>query len=78
MTTFKTLLAATVLLSGTASAFTVSEFSNSPNVNVIIENGVATLWGSVDSKFDRNQAAYDAAKLEGVIEVRNQLNFTNN
>jgi len=77
MKTVKILLAASVLMAGAATAAPFHQISSSANVNIKIENGVATLWGNVDSSFDRAQAGRAAAKLEGVKKVRNLLSFSN-
>ena len=73
MKMIKTLIAASILVAGSASAITVDQVTSSANVNVKVENGVATLWGTVDSHFDRTQAGYAAAQIDGVDEVRNLL-----
>ena len=80
MKMIKTLVAATVLSAfaiGSASAITIDDVSSSTNVNVTVKNGVATLFGNVDSNFEKQQAAQAAAKIEGVDSVRNLLTFSN-
>ncbi len=78
MKMLKTVIAATVLslaVMGSASALTLNQVSSSVGIRVTIENGVATLFGHVDSNFERIQAANAAKKLEGVERVRNLLTF---
>lgn len=80
MNTLKTLIAAAALATltiGSASAITLDTVTSSVNVNVTVQNGVATLYGSVDSNFERIQAGNAAAKLDGVEQVRNLLTYTN-
>ncbi|NND92615.1 MAG: BON domain-containing protein [Granulosicoccus sp.] len=43
------------------------------NVSVILEDGVATLFGVVETRVDANAAEMAAANFEGVEEVINQL-----
>ncbi len=64
-------------MGGVASANTLDTYHSSTNVNISVNNGVATLFGSVDSQFERHQAAVEAGKLDGVEEVRNLLTFSN-
>lgn len=80
MKTLKTLIAAAALATltiGSASALTVDQATSSANINVKVENGVATLFGHVESNFDRIQAADAAKRIEGVDKVRNLLTFSN-
>ncbi len=74
-----TALIAGSLVAGSASAMTpvnIDGLSSSTNVNVSVKDGVATLFGSVDSQFERIQVANAAKKLEGVNQVRNLLTFS--
>lgn len=80
MKLIKSLIAASILATvaaGSASALTVDQATSSANVNLKVENGVATLWGSVDGNLDRAQAAYAASMIGGVEEVRNLLTYSN-
>ncbi len=80
MKMIKTLAAATVLATvafGSTNAITLDNVSSSTNLNVTVNNGVATLFGNVDSQFESVQAERAAAKIDGVESVRNLLNFSN-
>ena len=80
MKMIKTLFAATVLsvfAIGSASALTLEGISSPEKVNITVQNGVATLFGNVDSNFEKHLAAKAAAELEGVDRVRNLLIFSN-
>ncbi len=61
-------------LTGVAAA---SDFTSVPGVsggvNLILNNGVATLTGDVDSGIERHLAARYAANLDGVDRVINLL-----
>ena len=77
-------IAATIVIVGTLAAGSASamipasidRLTSSVNVNVTVKNGVATLFGNVDSQFERLQIARAAAQLEGVDRVRNLLTFS--
>lgn len=74
-----TVVIAGALVAGSASAMTpktLTGVSSSTNVNVTVKDGIATLFGTVDSSFERVQAANAAAKLDGVERVRNLLTFS--
>jgi osmotically-inducible protein OsmY len=43
------------------------------HINVTTKNGVVTLSGTVDSTTEKDAAAQDAQKVEGVASVDNQL-----
>lgn len=43
------------------------------HINVTTKKGVVTLSGTVDSATEKDQAAQDAQKIEGVVSVDNQL-----
>ena len=75
-TTLVSILAAGALLAATANATTLSGVSSSTNLRVSVSDGVATLYGTVDSQFEKTRAGAEAKKLEGVEEVRNYLLFT--
>ncbi|MGB5987520.1 MAG: BON domain-containing protein [Desulfobacterales bacterium] len=42
-------------------------------INVVMKNGVANLYGTVDTYFEKTQAGDAAAKADGVIMVENNL-----
>ena len=78
MKMIKTLIAASVLATvaiGSASAMTIDQGTSSTDVNVKVENGVATLFGHVDNNFEKYQAAQAASMIDGVESVRNLLTF---
>ena len=80
MKMIKSLVAATFLATvafGSAHAITIDDATSSANVNITVVNGVATLFGNVDSQFESIQAANAAAKIDGVESVRNLLVFSN-
>ena len=80
MKMIKSLIVATVLATaaiGSASALTLDQATSSTNVQVTVNNGVATLFGNVDNNYERYQAAQAAAKIDGVDEVRNLLTYSN-
>ena len=69
-----TAVLASAFVAGTAFAAPLDGFAGSSvNVNVAVDNGIATLTGHVESNLDRSMAAQGAAKLEGVEEVRNLI-----
>ena len=76
-TVISSVFVAGVLMSAAASANVLSGVTASTNVRVNVEDGVATLYGTVDSQFERTQAGVAAKNLEGVDEVRNLIVFTN-
>ena len=76
MKLFKSTALATVLVMGSigaASAVTLDSLpgATGTNINVKIDNGVATLFGQADSGIDRKIAERHVAKLEGVNKVIN-------
>jgi len=78
MKILKTLIAGTVLIAGSASAITVENIDTpSPNIHVKVENGVATLWGTVRKGSERKMAENDALNIQGVEKVRSYLGLTN-
>ena len=80
MKMIKTLTAATLLTvfaMGSAQALTVKDVTSSTNVRITINNGVATLFGNVESSFDKHLVAQQAKKIEGVTRINNLLTFTN-
>ena len=44
------------------------------HINVTTKNGMVTLMGTVDTEMERDQAALNAQKIEGVVSVDNKLN----
>ena len=80
MKMIKTLVAATLLTvfaMGSAQALTVKDVTSSTNVRITINNVVATLFGNVESSFDKHLVAQQAKKIEGVTRINNLLTFTN-
>ena len=71
------LVIAGAMLAGNASALTLDEVSNSTNLNVVVKDGVATLFGHVETQFESIRAEAAAGDIEGVDEVRNTLTFSN-
>ncbi len=71
------------LLAGQASAnISASDFSKAlrtvtgpAKVSVTVKDGVATLFGHVDSQFERLQAASAVEKIDGIDQVRNLLTY---
>lgn len=47
------------------------------HVSVLVIDGVATLFGAVESAVDFNAAEYAAASYEGVDRVQNHLSINN-
>lgn len=76
MNILKALVTATVLATGPASAYTGGDSSGSGDLNLKIENGVATLLGSVDSSSERILAERLVAKMDGVEQVHNLLTYS--
>lgn len=74
LTKMTTAAALAFALTGVANA---ANFSSVPGVsggvNLILNNGVATLTGDVDSGIERHLAAQYAAKIDGVDRVINLL-----
>jgi len=61
---------------GSAHALTVDAPGvSSPTLNLIIDNGVATLSGSVESSLERVLAENHVARLEGVEQVINLISY---
>lgn len=71
-----TAILATAVVAGSAYAAPLADFAGSSvDVNIAINNGVATLTGHVESALDRFNAGNMAAALAGVDEVRNLITF---
>ena len=78
MKTLKTIIIATFFIAGTASAITVENIeAPRSNIHVKVENGVATLWGTVKKGSERKMAENDALQIQGVGKVRSYLGLTN-
>jgi len=73
MKTLKTLAASTILVTGSASAVMLEGVSTASDIQVHVENGVATLSGRADNGFDSIQAELAAERIDGVEAVRNLL-----
>ena len=75
-TLITTALLATALVAGSAFAAPLADFAGSSvDVNIAINNGIATLTGHVESALDRFSAGNMAAGIDGVEEVRNLITF---
>ena len=70
-----TVVIAAAMFAGQAAAFAPLGVS-SADLNVTVTNGIATLFGHVDSNLDRVLAENAAAALDGVTEVRNLITFS--
>lgn len=79
----KSILASVVIASAmfagnaAAAAPSLDSFTSSTNVNISVQDGVATLFGSVDNGFEKRLVEVAAAKMEGVDSVRNLVTFSN-
>jgi len=75
----KTAIASLFVLSsmGIANAATIDSIPgvSSANINVNVENGVATLFGNTDTASERKLAERHVAKLEGVDRVINLVTY---
>ncbi len=76
-TMIASVIVAAALVSGPASAARLKTSSSSVDLNVFIKDGVATIYGHVESSFEKNEAGRVAMKLEGVTKVRNLLTYSN-
>ena len=47
------------------------------HVSVLVKDGVATLFGGTESRFDANAAEYAAANFEGIDRVDNRIFVSN-
>ena len=79
MRLFKTLIT-TLFLStlafGSANALSVEDLLSSPMIKVVVKDGVANLFGMVDTEIDAMHAEYAAAQIEGVKSVNNNLLYS--
>ena len=66
-------IALPLAFAGSALAAPLSLATNSTNVQLDVENGIATIYGNVDSPMEKTLVGNEAAKLDGVEEVRNYL-----
>ena len=73
MKMLKILIAASFLIAGSASAVQFNNPTSSSNVRVTINGGVATVFGNVESYFDRQLVEREVKKIAGVTSVRNLL-----
>lgn len=73
MKMLKILIAASFLVAGSASAVQFNNPTSSSNVRVTINGGVATVFGNVESYFDRQLVEREVKKIAGVTSVRNLL-----
>ena len=73
MKVLKTLAASTILVTGSASAVILDGVSTASDIQVQVENGVATLSGRAENGFDSIQAELAAERIDGVDTVRNLL-----
>jgi len=75
----KTAIATVLVLGsfGAANAATLDSIPGvtSPSVNVNVNDGVATLFGQVDTASERKLAERHVAKLEGVDRVINLVTY---
>ena len=71
------LIASALTLSaiGTASAAGLSVPGVNGNVNVVVNDGVATVFGHVDSSFERNLTGRYIGTQDGVDRVINLITF---
>ena len=76
-------LAATVAGSASANISTgslgvdVQSAVSAGHVSVVVTNGVATLFGGVESIHDAKAAEFAAASFEGIEQVRNRIFISN-
>jgi osmotically-inducible protein OsmY len=55
------------------NAFLIDPYVNRYEISVTVENGIARLYGTVDTFFEKSQADDIAATVDGVIAVDNNL-----
>jgi len=73
MKMFKVLVAASFLFASSAYAFQFNNPTSSSNIRVVVNNGVATVSGNVESYFDRILVEREIKKNPTVTSVRNLL-----
>jgi len=72
-------LALTLIATGPAAAYTISDINtsvSSANVFLDVEDGIATLSGSVEGVFEKSSLENAARNLDGVHTVENHLFIT--
>lgn len=69
--------AATLLSATSAFATPYTNASSSANVQYNIEDGIATIYGSVDSPIEKTLVEHAILGLDGVESVSNNLFVTN-
>ena len=69
-------LALPLMAAGSAFGSVITDATSSTNVHYTIEDGVATIYGTVDSNMEKTVVGNNAADLEGVDEVRNLLSVS--
>ena len=69
-------IALPLAFAGSAMATPLSAVTSSANVQYDVQDGVATIYGNVDSRIEKTLIGNEAAKLDGVVEVRNYLFVT--
>ncbi len=79
MKILKTALIASALTMGAIGTASAAGLSSVPgvngNVNVVVNNGVATVYGHVDSSFERNLTGKYVGSQAGVDRVINLITF---
>ncbi len=75
----KTAIIATALTMGAIGTAAAANIGSVPgvngNVNVVVNNGVATVYGHVDSSFERNLTGQYVGSQAGVDRVINLITF---
>lgn len=66
-------IALPLAFAGSALAAPLSLATNSANVYFELRDGIVTIYGNVDSPIEKTLVGHEAAKLDGVEEVRNYL-----
>lgn len=67
---------ASQLLGRAPHAINVGDFLATCNLDIYIEDGVATLCGHAGTEFDSETAENLALRIDGVVEVRNYSSFS--
>jgi len=69
-------MAISLISAGPAAAYSIvdiNSFANTAGVTFSVDGNVATLIGHVEDNFDKTALESNAAKLDGIDEVRNLL-----
>jgi len=66
----------TGMLAANSGSLSVNDFLSSSNLDIYIEDGIATLRGYAGTESDSLRAELAAERIEGVIEVRNLSSFS--